>query len=373
VANVREARIYYTEFAEMRIDTTVDSLDTGVDTLVDTNWVLTDSLESCSVKQMANIEGTQYWIADIPDTVFFLIWAQDLGGDNAATLPAALTDTETVYVVYPPPEMSLVEWFAPLGPDTVSVFAPDGTMFTVFDPLVQGPLPLPVVREVRVSVPDSTTFTEPSSATFSPPYATAGEITSLGIFRQTHKDLNERLLAQPGRLMLHYTDSDAAGLDEERFRIYYWNGESERWTRCGGHPDPVANVVMADVIDLGVYGLFYDSSVESEITQVIDDVRLDPNPFSPNQDGLYDNLHIQFSLNTDALVSVSIYNRDGRLVRTIAEDEELLRGAHNILWDGRDEDGDYAPYGFYIAFVYAKSVTTDLPLAKFAKGIGVIR
>lgn len=367
VATVREARVYYTPDVEMRIDTLVDTSATGVDTLVDTSWVVLKPLDSLNVQQMVHIEGTEFWIADIPDTLFFMIWAKDIGGPNVATLPPALiTEADTMYVVYSPPQTSQVEWSEPIAPETTTtIFIPDGTMLTI----PQGELE---VGWVRIFIPDSSTFAEPSWSTFSPPYATTGKITPLGVFRKIAID-QKRVLNLPAQLMFHYTEGEAQGLKEGMLRIYHWNEETERWTRCGGHPDPEANVVTAAIMDLGVYGLFYDPNVGERIVKVIDDVRLDPNPFSPNGDGFYDNLSIQFSLNTDAFVRISVYDIDGELVKTVTQEEKFVKGIHNIIWDGRDEAKNYVPYGFYFVFIYVKSSTTDLPLDKFSKGIGVIR
>jgi flagellar hook assembly protein FlgD len=111
----------------------------------------------------------------------------------------------------------------------------------------------------------------------------------------------------------------------------------------------------------------------TEISEVIDDVRIDPNPFSPNGDGLYDILSIQFTLNTDALVTISVYDLAGELIRRLSHERSFLEGVQNVVWDGRDDSGSYVPYGFYFVFLYAKSSVTELPIAKFTKGIGVIR
>lgn len=361
VANVKDARVYYSSTATIEVDTIVDTITVDTTIIFDTTYIPIGPFES-----MVNIEGTDLWIADIPDTVFFLIWAEDIGGPNITVVPPPSTGP-FIYNLYSPPEnRSAVRWSRPVEVETTAtIFIPDGTLLDIFP----GGL---TADSITLSIPDSTTFLEPLSYTFSPPYATNGEITPLGVFRKVEAK-GRRVLDKPARLMFHYTDEQVDGLNEDILRIYYWNEESERWTRCGGHPDPEANVVTAEIVDLGIYGLFEDPNVSREITQVIDDVNLDPNPFSPNKDGLYDNLSIQFSLNTDALVSISIYNIEGKLIRTLIGSERFLKGVHNKIWDGCDEDGNYVPYGFYFVLIYAKSTTAELPLAKITKGVGVIR
>jgi len=137
--------------------------------------------------------------------------------------------------------------------------------------------------------------------------------------------------------------------------------------------DTVANIVQADITQMGIYGLFVDPNVSGAMASIIDDVHFDPNPFSPNGDGLYDDLSIQFTLNTAALLRVEIYDIDGEPVRTLFVEERFSRGGHNIIWDGRDGRRNVVPFGFYFVFIFAKSEREELPIAKLARGVGVIR
>jgi hypothetical protein len=137
--------------------------------------------------------------------------------------------------------------------------------------------------------------------------------------------------------------------------------------------DTEANIVRAQIAQTGTYGLFLDSDVSGTMRTVIDDVHFDPNPFSPNNDGLYDDLSIQFTLNTNALVHVEVYDINGQRIKTLAKNRRFTRGGHNIIWDGRNKEGEPSPVGFYIVFLFVKSEREELPLAKFTRGVAIIR
>ncbi len=324
-------------------------------------------VEQASCVRMANISGTQLWLADIPDSVYFFIQAED--GTYGTRVPITPADMDTVVIVFAPPAIQEVSWaeVVPEEPDTITVFAPDGTMLEV------PPGILPAGRHISIAIPDPSTFTAPSANTASPPYATNGPLTPTGLYRRISlPDKGTEVFTKPVGLTFHYTQDQVSG-NESQLRLYNWNEGTQRWARTGGRVDPAANIVQAQITQTGIYGLFVDPGVSGEVASVIDDVHLDPNPFSPNGDGLYDDLSIQFSLNTAALLRIEIYDITGQLTRILAEEKHFTRGGHNLIWDGRDAQGDIVSFGFYFVFIYAKSEREELPLAKLARGVGVIR
>ena len=64
-----------------------------------------------------------------------------------------------------------------------------------------------------------------------------------------------------------------------------------------------------------------------------------PNPFNPET-------VISFSLPQNSKVEVSIYNIKGQKVKNIINDN-LIKGKHNLVWDGKDESGKPVPSGIY--------------------------
>lgn len=88
----------------------------------------------------------------------------------------------------------------------------------------------------------------------------------------------------------------------------------------------------------------------------ITDVRDRPDPFTPNGDGRKERTKIRFSLSEDAKVSVSIFNKRGRLVKTLRDDASLAAGNYTIGWRGRNDAGKRvraATYTYRIAAIDA--------------------
>ena len=65
-----------------------------------------------------------------------------------------------------------------------------------------------------------------------------------------------------------------------------------------------------------------------------------PNPFNPITT-------IRYEIGEPARVEIAIYSVDGRLVRMLV-DEAKSPGSHQIVWDGRDADGNGAGSGVYL-------------------------
>jgi len=326
-----------------------------------------EQVEAAVRVDMANISGTRLWLADIPDTVYYFIQADD--GTYQSRAPFTPATMDTAVIVFAPPSSEEVSWAKtiPQEADTLSVFAPDGTILEV------PPGALASGSTVALSVPDETTFQAPTANTTDPPYATNGPLTPTGLYRRvSFPDKDEDDFSKPVRLSFHYT-AQQVSQNQNLLRIYRWSETTQRWSRSGGRIGTAAGIVRAEITQAGIYGLFVDPDVSGAMESVIDDVHFDPNPFSPNNDGLYDDLSIQFSLNTNALARIEIYDINGQLIKILADDERFARGGHNVIWDGRDLDGETVPVGFYIVFLFVKSEREELPLAKLSRAVAVIR
>ena len=86
----------------------------------------------------------------------------------------------------------------------------------------------------------------------------------------------------------------------------------------------------------------------------ISDILIEPNPFindGSDPSRLY--TKIAFSLNTQAVVTIRIYDIQGRVVRTLINKEDVAMGEFNIKWFGNDNKNRPAPIGVYIVYIEA--------------------
>ena len=87
--------------------------------------------------------------------------------------------------------------------------------------------------------------------------------------------------------------------------------------------------------------------------KVLQDIKLGPNPFTPNGDGVNDELQISFSVlkvTRDKEIRVRIFGLDGRL---IWEHQALGQGGPKAAsWAGTDARGNKVPPGLYICQIY---------------------
>lgn len=83
-------------------------------------------------------------------------------------------------------------------------------------------------------------------------------------------------------------------------------------------------------------------------------VWVDPNPFSPNGDGVDEHQHFCFTLSQDAYVTIKVFS-SAREVRTVMRNVKLKAGRHYPLWKGEDASGKLLPAGNYVYYVYASS------------------
>lgn len=72
-----------------------------------------------------------------------------------------------------------------------------------------------------------------------------------------------------------------------------------------------------------------------------------PHTFSPNGDGLDDELEIGYILDDDALVTVRLLRPDGTLLKELLTDEKQRQGWSIVGWDGKGPDGKVIGDGRY--------------------------
>ena len=115
--------------------------------------------------------------------------------------------------------------------------------------------------------------------------------------------------------------------------------------------------------------LVVTADVRSQGNDLITNVRVGPNPFSPNGDGVNDRLVIDYDVQRLLLarpIALGIYDLSGRPVRGIEED--LTSGGYSYAWDGLDENGQPVPPGLYLLRI---SADADDPGADAVRTIAV--
>jgi len=92
--------------------------------------------------------------------------------------------------------------------------------------------------------------------------------------------------------------------------------------------------------------------------ELISQAQVQPNPFTPNGDGINDETVLSYALLnlTDvAAAEIAIYDLTGRQVRQL-QSEALVSGTYDENWNGRNDGGGLVPPGIYM---YRISIETD--------------
>ena len=112
-----------------------------------------------------------------------------------------------------------------------------------------------------------------------------------------------------------------------------------------------------------------DLSVRSPIGgDLLADVTVGPNPFTPNGDGVNDRVSVDYKLRevTDAReVLLEIFDLAGRPVATLTSGLSTS-GAYRQTWDGRTATGALAPPGTYLYRLKLEAEKVDEIIGLFA-------
>lgn len=82
-----------------------------------------------------------------------------------------------------------------------------------------------------------------------------------------------------------------------------------------------------------------------------EEFKLDPEIFSPDNDGYHDYLNIYLNFPTPGLMaSITIFDPSGRMVRNLVNNE-MISSESTFVWDGIDQENQKANTGIYIVFI----------------------
>ena len=93
---------------------------------------------------------------------------------------------------------------------------------------------------------------------------------------------------------------------------------------------PPSNIVMCN------YLISVENNVIKTDTGLLNNY---PNPFNSTT-------FISFSLQKDSYITLSIFNVKGEFIKILLNDHKLA-GAHNIIWDGKDDNNNSVSTGIY--------------------------
>ncbi|MBL1143776.1 MAG: hypothetical protein HND54_02455 [Bacteroidetes bacterium] len=94
------------------------------------------------------------------------------------------------------------------------------------------------------------------------------------------------------------------------------------------------------------------------------DFTVDPELFSPDNDGYHDVVNFNYQFNAPGFVAnVSIFDRQGRLIKELIKNE-LLGSKGTFTWDGIKDDGTKANIGIYIIFFEVFNISGDQEIYK---------
>ena len=106
-------------------------------------------------------------------------------------------------------------------------------------------------------------------------------------------------------------------------------------------------------------------------SRLLDEVVMQPNPFSPNGDGVNDRLEVLYNLlaiTAPTPVSIQVHDLSGRTVAVIHDTEQVSGNYSGISWDGRGLSGALVPPGLYLVRI---EVEGDAEEAKFSRVVSL--
>jgi hypothetical protein len=182
------------------------------------------------------------------------------------------------------------------------------------------------------------------------------------------------VLPEPVELSLHFP---RYLLDDEHpgeLQLFRWIETTNRWLLKGGHGERGGTTVTTLTRDLGVWAAFTRAS-DIDTGQLVTGLQLSPNPFSPNGDGLYDELDITYVLpfETDSSV-LEVFDVRGTRVRILRlfEGDGVTNRTLGLSWDGKDENGREVPMGIYIVRVEVKEKNSTR-VERATQAVAVVR
>lgn len=93
------------------------------------------------------------------------------------------------------------------------------------------------------------------------------------------------------------------------------------------------------------------NSIYVERSTKSSNLKIEPNPFSPDGDGFDDFTIISYNFNTSYIrMRIRIFDMMGRQI-AVPVDNVILPSSGNVVWDGRDNSGRVVRFGIYVMYI----------------------
>ena len=105
---------------------------------------------------------------------------------------------------------------------------------------------------------------------------------------------------------------------------------------------------------------------EASLGQVLGSAEGSPDPFTPNGDGINDEVSISFKIFQvigAAPLWINLYDLSGSQIRTLFDVETIQSGSYTVTWDGKDRDGYLVPPGVYLYRILLKGDAREFSVA----------
>ncbi|HHS50307.1 MAG TPA: hypothetical protein ENN07_04250 [candidate division Zixibacteria bacterium] len=152
----------------------------------------------------------------------------------------------------------------------------------------------------------------------------------------------------PITLRLHWLSERLGQWEAERLSLTEFGGNIPIPRPYGGTHYQKASTIIGDVrLGSGFWAVGRDIRGLDD-AGVLRNIRFSPNPFSPNGDGIYDEVEISWETRANGSIDIDVYDLNGRHIRRLARNMMVYDGRKgNIWWDGKSEFGDIAKAGIY--------------------------
>ena len=324
-------------------------------------------------------------VADRVRYVYVAIEAADIAGNS--TVPTTGTETERFAdpVVVELPVEAVTEIRYPdllAGDDPVVVIdLNEGSRWTVRREVLEAVLPDStatvdlVLRTIPIGVIDEA-FRSPDNPTVLGP-----DNRFLGIARRLDLEVNDggtirsvEELPSESQLSFHFPRYLQREEHPGELTLFRYEDRTDRWILAAGHGEADGSTITIRTQRLGSFAGF-TTPVEIDTERYVTGLVITPNPFTPNGDGLYDEVDISYVLpeRTDWAV-VEIYDIRGERVRVLQkfEPDGVTNRTLSRKWDGRDEEGRLVPMGLYVVRVEVRS-TSESRVERATKAVAVVR